>query len=133
MKKGWMQVVEYPSQADLPALLKRPAMDLAALENVVKPLMQEVKTNGDKALQKFTLQFDKIEITNFKVDAREIANASNQVSEELKQAIKIAAENITRFHSAQKENVVVVETQPGVKCWRKSVGIEKVGLYIPGG
>lgn len=95
--------------------------------------MQEVKQNGDAAVKQFTQQFDGVDMADFVVAEKEISEAASLVSEELQQAIQQAASNIRLFHTKQTAAVEVVETMPGVQCWRKSIGIEKVGLYIPGG
>jgi histidinol dehydrogenase len=103
------------------------------LESLVKEVFEQVKSNGDKAIVDFVKQFDQIELNDLKVSQEEIEEAMQGISLELKQAIETAAANIRIFHAAQQEKVQIIETMPGVNCWRKSVGIEKVGLYIPGG
>lgn len=128
-----MIILRYPSKSEWPDLLKRPVFDNTSLEEKIKPILDDVKKNGDKAVLKYTAQFDKAEIANIKVSDQEIQLAFNQVSSELLDAIKLAADNITAFHKKQLQPVEKIETMPGVVCWRKSVGIEKVGLYIPGG
>ncbi|MGK0364347.1 MAG: histidinol dehydrogenase [Saprospiraceae bacterium] len=128
-----MKIYKYPSSEDQKSLIKRPTFDKIELEEVVKGILEDVKTNGDSALKKYAAKFDKVELSDLEVSQKEIEEAISSVSEELKNAIQIAAKNINIFHVSQKENSGKVETMPGVKCWRKSVGIEKVGLYIPGG
>ena len=113
--------------------IKRPAFDNTQLQLKVKSVLEEVKANGDAAVKKFTTQFDGISLTDFVVSKIEIEEAANLLSDELKAAIQQAATNIRLFHKTQITHPEVVETMPGIKCWRKSVGIEKVGLYIPGG
>ena len=95
--------------------------------------MSDIKTNRQSAVNKYTLQFDKVTISNVLVSDSEFIEAEKKISKELKQAIQLAKKNIETFHSAQKEEVKIIETMPGVKCWRKSIAIQKVGLYIPGG
>jgi histidinol dehydrogenase len=95
--------------------------------------MNEVKQNGDKAVQQFSKEFDGVSIKNFTVSEDEIKSAGGKLSTELIAAIQQAKKNIEVFHTAQLQKQEVIETMPGVQCWRKSVGIEKVGLYIPGG
>ena len=95
--------------------------------------MTEVKTKGDSAIQQFTKQFDGVSLENFVVPQNEISESAALLSTELKQAIQQAASNVQLFHEKQVAKTEVVETMPGVQCWRKSIGIEKVGLYIPGG
>lgn len=122
-----------PGREQWPAMIKRPAFDYASLENIVLPILQDVKINGDGAVKKYTEKFDGVQLTDLKVTDLEIDNAVSAVDEELKKAIQFAKENITTFHAAQTEQVQKIETTPGVVCWRKSVAIESVGLYIPGG
>lgn len=128
-----MKRITYPSPDTWNELLQRPVFDQAALLDKVKNVMQEVKQNGDEAIRKFTLQFDGAEIADPLVTRAEMDAAEGRLSEELITAIQQAVANITRFHEQQQEKTLVVETMPGVTCWRKSVGIDKVGLYIPGG
>ena len=115
------------------SILARPALDADSLQSVVAEVFQKVGSQGDEALKAYTVKFDKVELNQMKVSAAEIEEAANQLSEELKSAIQVAAKNIRIFHESQIEHSVEVETMPGVRCWRKSVGIETVGLYIPGG
>jgi len=128
-----MKLITYPERKDWGTLLKRPTFDTSALEAKVKTVLQDVKLNGDEAVKKYTQQFDGVVLNEIKVTSEEIASATAFVSEELKKAIQIAVNNITAFHRAQVSQVEIIETMPDVKCWRKSVGIEKVGIYIPGG
>ncbi len=128
-----MKVVKYPSESSWEELLKRPAFNTASLENTVSNVLADVKKNGDVAIRKYTLEFDKADLTEFQVTSGEFDEAAASITNELKAAIAIAKNNIESFHQAQKEKIIAIETQPGVKCWRKSVAIEKVGLYIPGG
>ena len=122
-----------PGREQWPAMIKRPAFDYASLENIVLPILQDVKINSDAAVKKYIEKFDGVQLTDLKVTDLEIDNAVSAVDEELKKAIQFAKENITTFHAAQTEQVQKIETTPGVVCWRKSVAIESVGLYIPGG
>ncbi|HEY6160210.1 MAG TPA: histidinol dehydrogenase [Bacteroidia bacterium] len=126
-----MKTIKYPDKADWPELLKRPVMDTAALEKSVGGVLKDVRKNGDKALLNFALQFDKVKLESLEVSRKELESA--EVSAELEAAMKTAYENIYNFHWSQKEGAKEMETVEGVRCWRKSVGIEKVGLYIPGG
>ncbi len=128
-----MRLIKYPDRTAWKELLKRPALDNSSLETTVQNVLQDVKQNGDTAIKKYTLQFDKATLAQFEVSKEESASAANLVSKELKKAIKQAAENIRKFHKAQEQPVKTIITSPGVKCWRRSVAIEKVGLYIPGG
>ncbi len=128
-----MQIFINPNKAEWPQIIQRPTMDLSVVLDKVKPIMAEVKRNGDAALRQYALQFDGVELDILEVTEEEKMAAQSLVSEELKRAIQQAANNITIFHKQQQTPVAIVETMPGVQCWRKSVGIDKVGLYIPGG
>src|SRR6476620_5773591 len=113
--------------------VQRPLCDSSSLEETVKSILHEVKVNGDEAVRKFTLQFDKADISELRVSDIEIDQAGRSLPEELKHAIITAKNNIEKFHAAQLKEIEFVETMPGVQCWRRSTPIEKVGLYIPGG
>jgi histidinol dehydrogenase len=128
-----MQIIRYPKKEDWKEILQRPAFETVDLTNTVTKILDEVKSNGNNALRKFTKQFDGVEIENFQVSEAEFDEAERNVSIELKQAIQIAKANIEKFHRSQIEEIKRVETTEGVFCWRKSVAIEKVGLYIPAG
>ena len=128
-----MQLVEFPKREEWSELLQRPAMEQLSLEKKVKKLLLKVKGGGDKAVKKMTKEFDGVKVKNLLVNEKEIQEAIAIVSDELKAAITIAKNNITAFHALQLGHEESIETMPGVKCWRRSVGIEKVGLYIPGG
>ena len=128
-----MIVYKYPAASDWSSLLKRPVMEAAELEGRVLAILKEVLERGDAALIDFALKFDGAAPKSLLATDAEIAEAHALVSEELKAAIQVAKSNIEKFHTAQKEAEIRVETMPGVNCWRKSLPIEKVGLYIPGG
>lgn len=128
-----MKIFRYPSKSDWASLLARPVLDSADLEQTVNEVLKAVRENGDMALKQYSLRFDGVVPDDFAVSQAEIENAAFQIPEELKSAIRQAAGNIRRFHEAQQQLPEPVETMQGVRCWRKSVGIEKVGLYIPGG
>lgn len=114
-------------------VLKRPAFNSKALELTVAGIMEDVRLNGDMAVKKYAAHFDGAVLDDLKVDQLEMDEAVALVDNDLKEAIHAAQKNITSFHSVQHEEVNQVETMPGVFCWRKSVAIQKVGLYIPGG
>ena len=128
-----MIVYKYPATSDWSNLLKRPIMEAVELEGRVLAILKEVQERGDAALIDFALKFDGAAPESLLATDAEIAEAKGLVSEELKAAINVAKSNIEKFHTAQKEAEIRVETMPGVNCWRKSLPIEKVGLYIPGG
>ena len=113
--------------------ITRPTFDNTILQQKVKGILEDVKLQGDAAIARYTAQFDGVSLTTIAVSQEEIEEASSLLTEDLKQAIQTAANNIRVFHQKQITKPEVVETMPGVQCWRKSVGIEKVGLYIPGG
>lgn len=128
-----MKIFEFPRKEEFAQILKRPTLEFEEIELKVRPIILEVKNRGDEALRKFALEFDNILIDNFRVEISEIEKSADLLDQELKDAIDQAYDNIYKFHKAQESIEKVVETMFGVKCWRKSVGIEKVGIYIPGG
>ena len=128
-----IQVILHPGKEDYQALLSRPHKDAADLGATVASVLNDVRMEGDKAVLRYEAKFDKAELSSLAVTEEELQEAEALVSEELKQSINLAHANIHRFHEAQRMQPVRVETAPGVHCWQKSVAIEKVGLYIPGG
>jgi histidinol dehydrogenase len=128
-----MKIYNNPSPDTWPAIAERPQLSLEFLESAVKNILNRVKKSGDAGIRELTLQFDKTQVDQLLVSKNEVKEADQRLSSELKQAIQIAAANIEKFHAAQKRDVTKIETTSGVICWRKSVGIDKVGIYIPGG
>jgi histidinol dehydrogenase len=128
-----LPVCKHPNKGEWEKLLKRPSLDNSSLEASVSNILREVKLNGDEALRKFASMFDKVTLADLLVTKEEISKAEDLLQDDLKEAIKQASKNIERFHSAQLRDEDVIETMPGVRCWRKAVAIERVGLYIPGG
>lgn len=128
-----MKLIKYPAKEIWKDILKRPSIDNTSLEATVQTVLSDIKANGQSAINKYSLQFDKVNIENVLVNDSEFLEAEKRISDELKNAIQLSKKNIEMFHSVQKENIQVIETIPGVKCWRKSIAIQKVGLYIPGG
>ncbi len=128
-----MQIIEYPDKREWEKLLARPRKDTPSLEAGVKKILLEVKQNGDRAVDKYSLKFDNVDLPEKLVTEAEWNGAEQELTEPLKAAIRQAKKNIERFHSKQSVPEEVMETMPGIRCWRKSVPIEKVGLYIPGG
>jgi len=128
-----MKVINYPQKEEWKEILKRPALNTESLNDTVKGILDRVKSEGDKAVLECEATFDKVQLTSLAVTAEELKEAENLISEELKVAILLAKENIETFHTAQRFTGKKVETRQGVVCWQKAVGIEKVGLYIPGG
>ena len=128
-----MQIYNYPDNSEWNQIVQRPFMDTTLLEKSIRRILQKVKDNGDTALRKYSKEFDGVKIKKFLVSEKELRLAETLLSDDLKKAIQQAKKNIELFHVAQKEEIKKIETMPGVLCWRRSVGIEKVGLYIPGG
>lgn len=128
-----MILIDYPEKSQWQELLKRPVMNTESLFGVVQGIIGRVKTEGDEAVREYERQFDKVELTTLAVSPEEFEEAEQRVSEELKAAIRLAADNIAAFHASQRFEGKKVETRSGVVCWQKAVAIEKVGLYIPGG
>ena len=128
-----MNVYNNPSKETWKELTQRPQLELGFLESSVRNILNRVKKSGDQAIRELTLQFDKVDVQDLEVTKEEMNQARKEVPDSLKNAIQTAARNITAFHSAQKRESLVIETMPGVKCWRKAVPITRVGIYIPGG
>ena len=128
-----MKKVINPGDKELKRAMQRPQLEQKDLSDTVSTIFSHIEKEGDKAVNEYALKFDGVTLDSLLVSTNEVNQAKEQVSHELKSAILRAAENITAFHESQKEPVKKVETFPGVFCWRKSVGIDKVGLYIPGG
>ncbi len=128
-----MQVIYNPKKSEWTELLKRPVFETDSLNEKVQSVLDEIKSDGDVAIRKYTAMFDKVEIEQLLVSQDEIDAGVQELDEELKAAIDVAAKNIQLFHESQQVDSKVITTSPGVKCWQKSVAIEKVGLYIPGG
>lgn len=128
-----MITIKYPKREEWASIIERPHLDVSQLTATVKTVLDDVKARGDEAVREYELKFDKAELTSLAVSKEEIDEAENLVDAQLKEAICLAHYNIKSFHEAQRFSEVRVETQPGVVCWQKSVAIERVGLYIPGG
>ena len=128
-----MILVDYPEKLRWTELLKRPVMNTEHLFDTVRDIIRTVRAEGDKAVLRYEEQFDKVQLETLEVTPQEFDEAETLVSQELKDAISLAARNIEAFHAAQRFEPIEVETQPGVTCWQKSVPIERVGLYVPGG
>lgn len=126
-----MKIFNNPLKESWPQITKRPEIKSEDLEPKVQQILTSVKSKGDAALKDFALKFDQVELQNLKVSEKELKEA--EIEPELKAALEIAKNNITKFHQAQKSTEPPIETMSGITCWRKAVPIEKVGLYIPGG
>ncbi len=128
-----MKKILYPNQADWADILKRPVLSMETLRGTVCEVLDKIKAEGDKAVIEYEERFDKVKLDSLAVTDAEMKEAEAQVPIELKVAILLAQRNIYTFHKKQKFEGTKVETMEGVTCWQKAVGIEKVGLYIPGG
>ena len=128
-----MNIYHYVNQSQLREVLKRPVMDTDKIEKIVLPILEKVRRGGDRALKKLVLEYDHVELDELWVSEDELKNAEKYVNANLKVAIEVAKKNIWKFHEAQQQPPLTVETMPGVICKRKSVPIRNVGLYIPGG
>lgn len=128
-----MKKIIYPERKDWAEILRRPTQNVGANFASISTYLENVKANGDKAVIEYEEMFDHVNLTSLAVTQEEMAEAEKQVPIELKVAILLAQRNIYTFHKKQKFESKKVETMEGVVCWQKAVGIEKVGLYIPGG
>lgn len=128
-----MKVIKYPAKEEWSEIVKRPHLDVSQLNATVQGVLDDVKNHGDEAVKRYEEKFDHAHLDSLAVTEVEIEEAEKMVSQELKDALHLAHHNIAEFHHSQKFDGVKVETCPGVTCWQKSVAIEKVGLYIPGG
>ena len=128
-----MKIFKHPQPCEWADIVERPHMDVSSLSATVNTVLQDVKTRGDEAVKEYEEKFDHARLTDLAVSQDEMDEAERLVSADLKEALILAHANIERFHAAQDFRTIKVETAPGVTCWQKSVPIEKVGLYIPGG
>ena len=128
-----MNIIRYPERSEWAKIVERPHLDMSQLNETVASVLADVKRRGDDAVKGYELKFDHVDLPDLAVSEAEMNEAEKLVSTELKAAIQVAHYNIKAFHEAQKFRGKKVETQPGVTCWQKSIAIEKVGLYIPGG
>lgn len=128
-----MNIIKYPAREEWATIVERPHLDVAELNQTVANVLADVRQRGDEAVKGYELKFDHVDLDALAVSDKEMDEAESLVSPQLRQAICLAHDNIHKFHEAQRFRSKKVETQPGVVCWQKSVAIEKVGLYIPGG
>ena len=128
-----MKIIRYPERGDWAKIVERPHLDVSQLNSVVKSVLDDIRAHGDEAVISYEEKFDHVALSSLVVSEAEIDEAMTLVSEDLLNALRIAHQNIKAFHEAQRYEGIRVETAPGVSCWQKSVPIEKVGLYIPGG
>ncbi|MGD0583806.1 MAG: histidinol dehydrogenase [Bacteroidales bacterium] len=128
-----MKIYKYPEKKEWQKLVARPEIKRSALDSIVLSIIQNVRSEGDRALKRYSMEFDGIRTEEFRVSEDEIRSAIKAVPADLRKAIDLAGSNIEKFHSSQLLKEKITETVPGVKCWRKNVPVEKAGLYIPGG
>lgn len=128
-----MKILNNPDESIWKRELKRPTQSNKQIGEIIKPIFKSIKKHGDKSLKHYALEFDRVKLDDILVTEAELNAAADQVSEELKAAIQVAYTNIHTFHTAQKQQELISEVMPGVVCRRKSVPIQRVGLYIPGG
>lgn len=128
-----MKIIRYPEKGEWKKIVERPHLDVSQLNAIVKSVLDDIRANGDKAVMTYEEKFDHVKLSSLVVSEAEIDEAMTLVSEELLSSLHTAHHNIKAFHEAQRYEGIRVETAPGVTCWQKSVPIEKVGLYIPGG
>lgn len=133
IQKRQMNIIEYPSYSDYAAICERPHLDVTQLNKIVADVLDDVRLRGDAAVKDYEEKFDHVRLDSLCVSAEEIEEAYATIDSELRDAIILAHSNIRKFHESQKFVGEKVETAPGVCCWQKSVAIQKVGLYIPGG
>ena len=128
-----MKIIRYPERGDWAKIVERPHLDVSQLNAIVKSVLDDIRANGDKAVMAYEEKFDHVKLSSLAVSEAEIDEAMTLVSEDLLSSLRTAHHNIKAFHEAQRYEGIRVETAPGVTCWQKSVPIDKVGLYIPGG
>jgi len=128
-----MKIINNPANSIWPELVKRPSKNPLELRVLVKRIFSDIKKKGDLAVYNYNKKFDRCDRKEFKISSQELENARDLLPDNLKKAIELARDNISKFHAAQKENPLEIETTTGVVCWRESRPIEKVGIYIPSG
>ena len=128
-----MNIIKYPARKEWASIVERPHLDVTELNQTVANVLADIRQRGDEAVKGYELKFDHVDLDSLAVSDDEMADAESKISKQLRDAIELAHENIQKFHESQRFRSKKVETQPGVVCWQKSVAIEKVGLYIPGG
>ena len=128
-----MNIIKYPARQEWASIVERPHLDVTELNQTVANVLADIRQRGDEAVKGYELKFDHVDLDSLAVSDDEMADAESKISKQLREAIELAHENIQKFHESQRFRSKKVETQPGVVCWQKSVAIEKVGLYIPGG
>ena len=128
-----METILYPRREEWKEIVERPHLDVSQLTATVRSVLDDIKARGDEAVKEYELKFDRVQLESLSVSQAEMDEAETLVDDDLKAAILLAHDNIKTFHESEKFVGQKVSTQPGITCWQKSVAIEKVGLYIPGG
>ena len=128
-----MKIIKYPKKEQWVEICQRPHLEMTQLQATVSSVLIDVRQRGDEAVLDYEERFDHVHLSELAVSQQEMDEAEQMVSPRLKAAIELAYDNIRKFHEAQRFEAQPVETRPGVSCWQKSIAIEKVGLYIPGG
>ena len=128
-----METILYPRREEWKEIVERPHLDVSQLTATVRSVLDDIKARGDEAVKEYELKFDRVQLESLSVSQAEMDEAETLVDDDLKAAIQLAHDNIKTFHESEKFVGQKVSTQPGITCWQKSVAIEKVGLYIPGG
>lgn len=130
---GLMERIIDPKPEEIARLLARPALEAESVASVVAEIIEEVRLHGDSALLAYAERFDHARLESLTIPRSAMESAKGSLDEKLRTAIDRAKRNIERFHAAQKPRDEQVETEPGVYCWRKSIPLETVGIYVPGG
>ena len=128
-----MRIIEYPQPSQWADIVERPHLDVSQLNAVVESVLADIREHGDVAVKQYEEKFDHVALQSLAVSEAEMLEAESLVGDELKDALRLAHRNISKFHAEQRFEGKKIETAPGVVCWQKSSPIEKVGLYIPGG
>ncbi|MEG1998991.1 MAG: histidinol dehydrogenase, partial [Bacteroidales bacterium] len=128
-----MEIINNPTKTQWTHLTERPRIDTVSLQDTVGDILSDIVSRRDVAVREYVERFQGIRLHSFAVSEEEFSDAEREVSEPLKTAILKAKDNIAKFHASQKQTINKIETTDGVVCWQKSIAIEKVGLYIPGG
>ena len=128
-----MNIYRYPKKEEWKEITERPHLDVSQLNKTVENVLADIKANGDAAVKHYEQLFDHVNLESLAVSEVEMQEAEKMVGDELRHALELAHDNISKFHSSQAFESRRIETCKGVVCWQKSIAIEKVGLYIPGG
>lgn len=128
-----MNIIKYPTEKDYPSICERPHLNVRELNTIVTGVLDDIKKRGDRAIFDYEERFDHVRLSTLTISDDEINEAWENIDRSLRDAILLAHDNIRIFHESQKFKRQKVQTAEGVTCWQKSVPIQRVGLYIPGG